>query len=69
MIEPTCKLRHEINNQLLLVLAKCDHIESDIHSPWVQETTREIKDIIFHITELMDSEKCPTVASAPHASQ
>lgn len=58
VVQPTCKLRHDINNQLFVIIAKCEHLESLIPGPLVFDVTTRIKEIAFGISERMHSDEC-----------
>ncbi len=58
LIQPSCKLRHDINNKLSVIVAKCDHLEAVAPSPSVLEATSHIKEIALGISEKMHSGEC-----------
>jgi hypothetical protein len=65
MIQPKCKLRHQVVNQLFLIIAKCELLSVHISGPAASQASGEIKEIAFHLSEIMDSEECRAVVNCP----
>lgn len=63
---PPCQLSHDIHNQLFVIRAHCEGLDTRLPSPWVTELTAKIRNALDRIADLLQSVECNTPDSHNH---